>query len=64
MLISNDGNTVIVKTNVVLKVMGYIKRLPDCLKNRFKIQKNFRLADTLPQKTGFSPTGVLIESDY
>ena len=34
------------------------------MKNRFSIQKRFRLADTLPQQTESSTIGVLIGSDY
>ena len=34
------------------------------MKNRFPIQKRFRLTDTLPQQTESSTIGVLIGSDY
>ena len=64
MLKSKDGNTVTVKANVVPKISGDMQRLPIRLKNRFSIQKRFRLADTLPQQTESSAIGVLIGSDY
>ena len=64
MLKSKYGNTVTVKANVVPKISGDIQRLPIRLKNRFSIQKSFRLADTLPQQTESSTIGVLIGSDY
>ena len=64
MLKSKYGNTVTVKANVVPQISGDIQRLPIRLKNRFSIQKSFRLADTLPQQTESSTIGVLIGSDY
>ena len=38
MLNSNNGNTVIVKANVVLNIIEDMQRLPDSLKNRFTIK--------------------------
>ena len=46
------------------KISGDMQRIPIRLKNRFSIQKRFRLADTLPQQTESSTIGVLIGSDY
>ena len=64
MLKSKDGNTVTVKANVVPKVSGDIQRLSIRLKNKFSIQKRFRLADTLPQQTESSTIGVPIGNYY
>ena len=64
MLKSKDGNTVTVKANVVPKVSGDMQRLSIRLKNKFSIQKRFRLADTLPQQTESSTIGVLIGNYY
>ena len=61
---SKYGNTITVKANVVPKISGNIQRMPVKLKNRFLIQKRFKLADTLPEKTESSAIGILIGSDY
>ena len=50
MLKSNNGKTVIVKANIVLKIMEDMQRLPFHLRYRFTIQKIAQLADTLPQE--------------
>ena len=55
MLKSKYGNTVTVKANVVPKISGDIQRLPIRLKNRFSIQKSFRLADKILYHNKLSP---------
>ena len=61
---AKDGNTINVKANVVPKISGNIQRVPVHLKNRFSLQKRFKLADTLPEKAESSTIGILIGSGY
>ena len=57
---SKDGNTIMVKANVVIKISGNIQKIPTQLKNQFSIQKRCKLADILPQRTESSTIGILI----
>jgi len=61
---SKYGNTFNIIANVVPKISVKMQRMPIPLKNRFSIQKKFKLADTLPQQVELSTIGILIGSDY
>ena len=61
---SKDENTIIVKANVVPKISENIQRMSIQLNNRFLIQRRFKLADTLPQRTESSTIRILIGGDY
>ena len=61
---SKEGNTIKIIANVVPKISGNIQRLPIKLKNRFSIQKRFKLADTLPEQAESTTIGILIGNDY
>ena len=53
-----------VNANVAPKISGNIQRMPIQLKNQFSVQKRFKLADTLPQRTESSTIMILVGGDY
>ena len=61
---AKEGNTVLIKASVVLKISGEIQRRPIQLTNEFMIQRKYKLADTLPKAMESSTLGLLIGNDY
>ena len=64
LLKAKEGNTMLIKASVVPKVSGEIQGKPIQLLNQFMIERNYKLADTLPKTMESSTLGLLVGNDY
>ena len=61
---SKFGKDITIKASIVPQITGLIQRRPIPSKERYYLQKNYQLADSLPVNTESSTLGILIGNDY
>ena len=58
------GKTIMITTTVTPQITGSLKRVPIQLENQRRIQRDYPLADKLPENIETYKLGLLIGNDY